>query len=219
MDFKILMETEKYHVISESINSITHNDKILDDAFRIAEMFCHFHKYAAFNKTKDIKSDVSFETFLSEKDKRTNTFHLNPVELSNVWRAIKELKPKSSFGPDGIPTKFICNSIGFLVQQLKFIINKLVFEGTFPSLSSVQGSPQYINEINIYHRITNQFSKYQDSVKLLKSVSINNLVCTVKTSLTIKVNMLIHGPQYCKYVCICLIQKFVTNFYKGFKQQ
>ena len=119
---------------SEQINSITHNDKILDDAFEIAETFCHYYKHAAYNKTKDMKSDVNFETFLSNKDKRTNTFHLNPVELSDVWRAIKELKPKSSFGPDGIPTKLICNSIAFLVQPLKFIINKSFFEGTFPSL-------------------------------------------------------------------------------------
>ena len=29
---------------SEPINSITHNDKILDDAFEIAETFCHFYK-------------------------------------------------------------------------------------------------------------------------------------------------------------------------------
>ena len=60
----------------------------------------------------------------------------------------------------------------------------------FHPFSSAPESPQYINEIHIYLRITDRFVKSRVSVKSLKSVSTNNSVITVTTTLTIEISML-----------------------------
>ena len=119
---------------SEPIKSIKFEDKILTDNKEIAEVFSNYYKYAAFKKVNEIKSEVNFEHFLNEKDKRVNTFHLKEIDLNEVLDVIKDIKPKSSSGFDSIPNKLVCKAAPSLIAPLKFIINKSFSNGKFPDL-------------------------------------------------------------------------------------
>ena len=119
--------------VPEPVRSIRYNDLVLKEDAEISEVFAEFYKHAAVDRTNDITSDEDFHSFLSEKDRRNETFQLKPVEVWDVWKIIKSMKPKSSSGPDSISGKLICKAATSLVQPLKFIINKSFEEGKFPT--------------------------------------------------------------------------------------
>ena len=119
---------------SEPIKSIKFEDKILTDNKEIAEVFSNYYKYAAIKKVNAIKSEINFEHFLNDKDKRVNTFHLKEIDSNDLLDVIKNIKPKSSSGFDSIPNKLVCKAAPSLIAPLKFIINKSFSNGKFPDL-------------------------------------------------------------------------------------
>lgn len=50
---------------------------------------------------------MNFEKFLSDEDKRTNKFKLEPLSIEKTWLTIRSIVPKSSSGFDSVPSKLM----------------------------------------------------------------------------------------------------------------
>ena len=129
---------------SSPIMSIKYIDKTIVDNQEIAEIFSDYYKYAAYNKVNKIVPEAHFESFLSEKDKRTNTFHLEQIDDKDVWKLIRSLKPKVSSSLDEICNKLVCRAAPHLISPLRFVINKCFSQGQFPDQIKISKiSPLY----------------------------------------------------------------------------
>lgn len=60
------------------------------------------------------------------------TVSLPKFSISDVFLAVKKIKPNFSSGPDGIPGFLVRDCIGILAEPLLFIFNKITSETLFP---------------------------------------------------------------------------------------
>ena len=82
--WQIINQVLKRHKKSEKHDKIIHNDKEITDNQEIANTFSTFYKTAAVNKISELNSEMKFERFLNDEDKRNNTFRLRPVSLAET---------------------------------------------------------------------------------------------------------------------------------------
>ena len=105
---------------------------MIGDSQEISEIFFDYYKYSAVNKIGEMKSNNDFKQFLSDKNRRKDTFSLQEVTLEDVWKFIKQICPKISSGIVQIPAKLVCKTANSLLLPLKLIINKIFKSGKFP---------------------------------------------------------------------------------------
>ena len=72
-----------------------------------ADGFNNFFKNVGPNHSKKFPPITDFEKFLI---KQATSFSFKPISDNELTDTVSRLKPKSSFGPDGIPTNFCENS-------------------------------------------------------------------------------------------------------------
>ena len=108
------------------------NDDIITDDQGIADCFNDFFVNIGPNLSNKISppDGKSFKDFLTSSISSSFTFSL--VTEEEVLKIIKKLKPKSSYGHDGVSTillKFIASNISILLTK---IINQSLCTGIFP---------------------------------------------------------------------------------------
>ena len=113
-------------------------------AKKLQKFLFDYFEHAAYNKVNKIAPEAHFESFLSEKDKRTNTFHLEQIDDKDVWKLIRSLKPKVSSSLYEICNKLVCRAAPHLISPLRFVINKCFSQGQFPDQIKISKiSPLY----------------------------------------------------------------------------
>ena len=84
------------------------------------------------NLASEIKTpgNVSYTKYLKNETK--HIFHFEPVTETTVTKIIKNLKPKTSCGYDGLSTKLLKEIAPQLIKTLTLIINQCMNTGIFP---------------------------------------------------------------------------------------
>ena len=129
--WKVINEALQRKPKGENHQKIIHDDKKITDSAEIADILSQYYKFTAIDKIKKLKSEMNFEKFLSDEDKRTNKFKLEPLSIEKTWLTIRSIVPKSSSGFDGM---LMYNDANWLAAPLQMIINKCFKEGMFPTM-------------------------------------------------------------------------------------
>ena len=79
-----------------------------------------------------LDSKMQFEQYLSENEKRINTFKLQNISRMDTWFLIKSVSPNNSHGFDGFSSKLMNTGASKLVIPMNTIINKYFSTGSFP---------------------------------------------------------------------------------------
>ena len=74
----------------------------------------------------------TFERLREKMGQRRLKFSLTPVDVSDVLKVLKKLKPKTSCGVDGISSEMIKLCKEELAGPLTIIINRSICSGVFP---------------------------------------------------------------------------------------
>ncbi len=130
--WKILNKCIKTNTYSSLPSSFLDNNKHLSDAKEIANGFNNFFVNVGPNLAKNIPScdDKHFTDFINYNSE--STIFLNPTNPTEIYDIIRNLKPKTSFGHDGIDMNVIKNSIDYIALPLAHICNKSLISGIFP---------------------------------------------------------------------------------------
>ena len=181
----------------EIINSLTGRTKgknelsdqfIIDghhtkDTKDIANGFNDFFKNVGPNLSKKFPAITNYEKFLT---KHSTSFSFHLINENELIEAMSRLKPKSSSGPDGIPTKIIKSCIVELIHPLRYFINQSLSKGHFHSrLKEALIIPLYKNEekdkftnhrpISLLNSISKIFEKIVH-IQVYKYLSINKIL-------------------------------------------
>ncbi len=71
------------------------------------------------------------------KDKFTCKLQFKNIDEETVIKIIDKLKPKTSYGFDGLSTKLIKQIKQTIVEPIKVIINQMLNTGTFPDMLKI----------------------------------------------------------------------------------
>ena len=107
-----------------------------EDPEELAEKFNKFFKEKVEKLASGIRKNPKNDSFskLREKLKNSNqTFSLKTVCEKDVLKILKSLKPKRSYGLDGITSEILKLGAEVLVVPLTFNINSSIVTGKFPS--------------------------------------------------------------------------------------
>ena len=122
-------------------------DQLIEDPLQIADTFNVFfkekvEKLAASIKKQPINSrnpeylDQDYDPFIRLREKLRGSnlkFNLKTVSEKVVLGLLKALKPKKSFGIDGISAEILKIGAEVLVVPLKYIVNCSITTGKYPS--------------------------------------------------------------------------------------
>ena len=114
------------------INSILINDNTVTDKTQIVKEFNEF--FANIGPILASKIDTQHKKPYTSYLKTTisSRFYFTPVEQKDVDKAIKSLKPKTSYGHDHISTKSLKSLAPILLGSLTLIVNQSLITGIFP---------------------------------------------------------------------------------------
>ena len=118
-------------------NEITFDNRSLTSNKEISSAFNKFYQSIALKITDKIPKSENSSNFYLENyinDEYETPFHLKTVTTKEVFNIIRNLKSKTSNGPDGISNKTLRNTAQFYVKDLTTCINKSLLEGKFPDL-------------------------------------------------------------------------------------
>ena len=73
----------------------------------------------------------SFYKWLPQLE-HTETFKLRNITVSEVWKALKELKPKKATGADGIPSRLLKDGAEALASPLSVLFNLTIQQNVIP---------------------------------------------------------------------------------------
>ena len=106
--------------------------RLITDKVEIANRFNIYYTNIGSNLAAKINvpKNKSFKDYLKNKHKMC--FHFKAVQENEVDKIINTLKPKSSFGYDGISTKFVKGIKVAIISPLTMIINQMLKTGIFP---------------------------------------------------------------------------------------
>ena len=102
----------------------------------LAEHFNIFFKEKVEKLANMIKKNPNNDPFSKLRSKlqgRNLKFILRTVSEKEVLKIIKSLKPKKSFGPDGITSETLKLGADILVIPLTYIINSSILTGKYPT--------------------------------------------------------------------------------------
>ena len=119
--------------MTSSPNCIEVDDAKLTNTQDIAKAFnSHFSaiakNLAAQNQLSQSSSTTSFTNFNNH-----STFFVNPITAQKIKRLIYTIKPQSSSGCDGIPSKFLRELPKSILEVSAHIFNQSFNTGKFPS--------------------------------------------------------------------------------------
>lgn len=122
----------KVHNKKSIVDLLTINDTSITLSELIAGQFCTF--FAEVGKKQAENIGVAPKT---AKDYLTNinnnkSLYLYPTDMLEILEIVAKLKPKSSSGPDNLPTKVLKKIIHGIVNPLTVLINCTLLEGIFP---------------------------------------------------------------------------------------
>ena len=123
--------------MTSSPNCIEVDDAKLTNTQGIANVFnLHFSAIAknllALNHPSQSSSNSSFTNFNNH-----STFFINPITAQEIKLIIYTIKPKSSSGCDGIPSKLLLELPESILEVLAHIFNQSFNAGKFPSRSKL----------------------------------------------------------------------------------
>ena len=122
--------------MNKNIIKIQTDNKLIEDPLQLAELFNTFFKDKVQNLANAIKKDPKIDTFSRLKGKLQGSnlrFTLKTVTENEVLKIIKSLKPKKSYGFDGITSEVLELGAEVLVVPLTYIINFSIVTGKYPS--------------------------------------------------------------------------------------
>ena len=112
--------------------------KLIEDPIELAEEFNVFFKQKVQKLADGIKKDPKIDPFHKLREKLSNQnfrqkFEIKTVSENEVLRILKALKPKKSYGLDGISSEILKLGAETLKVPLTYIINSSILTGKFPS--------------------------------------------------------------------------------------
>lgn len=106
-------------------NNMSYDGDILNDPAKIANGFADY-----FSKSYIISSAITVtDTYV-----HTASLNINDFEESSVLKAMKEIKPKKTTGPDGIPAYILRDCAYVLSYPLTVLFNICIRTSTIPSV-------------------------------------------------------------------------------------
>ena len=135
-----------WNIIKELVPDSTNKglDNLSEDREQIKSRADIFNVFFAnvgentFNQCKtSISQDADYYNVTADNCSLSTDFPLfrpQPVDSDTVVLIIKHLKNSNSYGCDGIPLRFLKDSLAVLIPYLTCIINTSIVTGTFPSL-------------------------------------------------------------------------------------
>ena len=86
------------------------------------------------NSKRGTNSDIQIinNSIVETSPPPTSNFYFSPISQDDVSKIIASLRSKSSFGHDGMSTKFLKTLVPVLLRPLTLIINQSLTTGIFP---------------------------------------------------------------------------------------
>ena len=173
----------------ESLDSVSKielkiRDELVTDQTRIAEEFNNFFANIGVNLAKNFTYSENYKKYLTQAN---SSFRFQSIDKDELLAIIKQLKPKSSFGLDNIPTKIMIKSLKAIPDVSVHLINKVLGDGIFPQrLKYSVIKPLFksgdSDDINNYRPISivNSYSKIFEKVmatQIAEYLEKNKLFC------------------------------------------
>ena len=113
-------------------NSFNVENKSVSDKTEIASAFNTFFANIGYNVSHNVpRAKKDFASYLP--DHNAQSIFLDPVITADILALTKKLKPKTSYGADGISTKLLTNTIDIIVNPITYIVNLTLVTGIFPT--------------------------------------------------------------------------------------
>ena len=131
-------DKERWNIINQCVPRKGKSKLQFDNPKTKADEFNHFFANVGRNtyeKTQNMISDVTVQRNETTKiygGKRP--FRPQPVTVETVIITIKSLNNSNAYGADGIPTRFLKESLFVIAFYITFIINTSIVTGKFPSV-------------------------------------------------------------------------------------
>ena len=131
-----------WKVLNKAIGS-DNNSRQLPDTFNIdnkavsnkSEIACAFNQFFAdigLSISSNVPSPVrNFDTYLPNRN--AQSIFLSPVIPADILDITRKLKPKTSYGEDGISTKLLKMTIDLITVPFTHIANLIFQTGIFPN--------------------------------------------------------------------------------------
>ena len=126
----------KPETISKNSIKIEIENELIEDPLELAEQFNIFFKSKVEKLAAGIKKSPNHDPFTRLREKLHHLdlkFHLKTVSENEVLKILKSLKPKKSYGFDGITSEVLKLGADVLVVPLTYMINYSILTGWFPS--------------------------------------------------------------------------------------
>ena len=194
---------------------IVNNNRISDKQ----QMADHFNNYfASIGETLANyipRSDNSFDKYL--QDRILTSFSFRTVEQKDVEKIIKDFKPKTSSGSDGISMKIIKSISISIVSSLTTLINQSLLTGIFPQKMKLAKILPLIKKPNVF-----EIDNFRP-ISLLSSLSKILEKCVFNQVYTyFEENLLFYCSQYgyrknhsTEYACVELVDKIMHDLDEG----
>ena len=160
-------------------------------------------------------SNTSYQDFLKKRILTSFSFQL--VEHAEITKVIKDFKPKTSSGSDGISMKILKSIAEPLIPPITMLVNQSLTTGTFPDKFKIAKIIPLIKKPNIFN-----IDNFRP-ISLLASISkiIEKCVCNQVYSY-FEANKHFNGSQYgyrkihsTETACLELVDKLMKNLDKG----
>ncbi len=119
---EVLNKTRKKKTFPEYFKN---GDKQISDKLEIANCFNSFFVNIGKKLAKKLKSPVNCHFTEYLKENITTRLKLKNIDKKVVFKIIDKLKPKTSYGFDGISTKLLKQIKLIIVEPLTVIINQI----------------------------------------------------------------------------------------------
>ena len=111
-------------------------NQLIEDPLELAEKFNSFFKEKVEKLAAGIKKNPNSDPFLHLNEKMHGSnlhFKLKTVSEKEVFEILRGLKPKRSYGKDGISSEILKLGAKVLVVPLTYIINSSILTGKYPT--------------------------------------------------------------------------------------
>ena len=131
--WEIIKETTQKKGKSELSDHFKIQNKETDNKDEIANEFNRYFNQIGNKLATKIKEPKKSYIEYSKKCKTNKTFKFTPTTTTEIINIGRKLKPKSSCGPDNIPSRILKEIIPDIAKPLKHIINLSLESGNVPS--------------------------------------------------------------------------------------
>ena len=158
--------------------------------------------------------DKHYSTYL--RNSQQNSIFIEPVNELEVLKMVNKLKPKSSYGHDGISPKILKQTIYLILEPFTYIINRSLSTGIFPAtMKTARIIPLYKHSDNKIINNYRPISLLSSFSKILERAMFNKLISFFNS------NNLFYRHQYGfrpKHSTIHLILHLINHCSQGFNK-